>query len=233
MRSAWLTLLLCALGGCGTAAPTTLKRSISSELKRCLALEASRHPKYSLYTKYRGEQQLGVRYDQSKERERHRVFVCGGRLCDRTGALLDAQINLSKHAHRDGKAIFVIDVQGQLWITFDQKYGRVHHSTLLAGSPVIAAGEMLIDTGELISVSNESGHYRPPPSSLDVADRILALMGVDVSLLEHYAVSARHTRAQLRRRALPAPTTAQLREACLLKNPLRKPVSAEVHKRSL
>ena len=121
----------------------------------------------------------------------------------------------------------MIDAQGQLWITFDQKYGRVHHSTLLAGAPVIAAGEMLIDTGELISISNESGHYRPPPSSLDVADRILALMGVDVSLLEHYAVSARHVRAQLRRRALPAPTTAQLRGACLPK----RPIDTEVYKR--
>jgi hypothetical protein len=112
-------------------------------------------------------------------------------LCDAQGARLDPQLGLPKHAHRDGKAIFVIDPQGKLWLTFDHRYGRVHHSSLVAGEPVIAAGEMLLEDGHLLSISNESGHYHPGPESIDVAFTILKLMGVKVSQAERYIIESK------------------------------------------
>jgi hypothetical protein len=48
-------------------------------------------------------------------------------------------------------------------------FGRqntIHHSSFLAGAPVAAAGEIKVVNGRLVSVSNGSGHYRPPPGYL-------------------------------------------------------------------
>ena len=42
----------------------------------------------------------------------------------------------------------------------------IHHSSFLAGAPVAAAGEIKVVNGRLVSISNGSGHYRPPPGYL-------------------------------------------------------------------
>ena len=52
------------------------------------------------------------------------------------------------------------------------------HSSLMAGHAVAAAGMMIINRGRLLCVSNESGHYAPPPSSLRAVIERLAEMGV-------------------------------------------------------
>ena len=151
--------------------------------------EAHRHPTYKLRAKYLGEEKLGIRYFTNLQRTPHQVYACGKLLCDAQGRQLDPELGRPNHGSRNGKAIFVIDPQGRIWLTFDHKYGRIHHSSLVAGGPVLAAGEMLIDTGQLISISNESGHYHPPPASIDVALTILRLMGIDTSQTQRYAIA--------------------------------------------
>lgn len=54
----------------------------------------------------------------------------------------------------------------------------IHHSSMVAGAPVAAAGTMRIRDGQLLSISNESGHYAPPPSSLQSVLARLGAMGV-------------------------------------------------------
>ena len=56
------------------------------------------------------------------------------------------------------QAIFVMDKRGDLMLTTEHSQGLFHHSSFVAGAPVIAAGEMTIRAGELISLSNHSGH---------------------------------------------------------------------------
>ena len=46
---------------------------------------------------------------------------------------------------RTGKAIYVISLDGLLWVSFDQSYGLIHHSSLLAGAPVLGAGEFVLE----------------------------------------------------------------------------------------
>ena len=52
------------------------------------------------------------------------------------------------------------------------------HSSFVAGQPVSAAGEMTIESGRLLVLSNHSGHYAPPPSCLHYVMAVLSQMGV-------------------------------------------------------
>ena len=53
----------------------------------------------------------------------------------------------------------------------------LHHPSLVACEPVIAAGEMVISEGVLCEISNASGHYRPVPSCLVVTVSMLRARG--------------------------------------------------------
>ena len=52
-----------------------------------------------------------------------------------------------------------------------KKGGRIHHSSLVKGKPVKAAGMLFIQNEangtQRITLNNESGHYKPTPQSLD------------------------------------------------------------------
>ncbi len=53
------------------------------------------------------------------------------------------------------------------------KLCKFHHSTFMAGGNVICAGEWIVKSGELLRISANSGHYRPPLSALIWAVRYL------------------------------------------------------------
>ena len=182
------TAPLSSLNAPARRADTTISSSAQA-LNRALAVEGARHPIYQLRSRYKGEDTIGVHYFGARQRAPHRAHACGDVLCDTQGVPLDPHLELAKHARRNGKAIFVIDPEGKLWVTFDQRYGRVHHSSLVAGGPVLAAGELLLEAGHLLSISNESGHYHPPPESIDVALVILNLMGIDTSQAKRYVIA--------------------------------------------
>ena len=75
-------------------------------------------------------------------------------------------------------AIFVLDAQGSVMLTVEHLTRPFHHSSFVAGAPVAAAGEMTVDDGWLIAITNESGHYAPPPSCLRVVFERLHALGV-------------------------------------------------------
>jgi len=60
----------------------------------------------------------------------------------------------------------------------DVDIDQVRHSSLVGGRAVAAAGMMTVHEGRLLSISNESGHYAPPPSCLRSVLAELALLGV-------------------------------------------------------
>ena len=51
---------------------------------------------------------------------------------------------------------------------------RYNHSSFCAGREVICAGLIRINKGDITYISNESGHYTPPPTQLANAIQILA-----------------------------------------------------------
>jgi hypothetical protein len=53
------------------------------------------------------------------------------------------------------------------------KMDRFHHSSFTWGGDLIGAGEWIVRKGELVAVSANSGHYRPPTSALQASMRAL------------------------------------------------------------
>lgn len=103
-----------------------------------------------------------VHYMPNWEREECRLFVdAEGRLRsakDRT--LFDTARGVSPWDD-ESHAIFVMDGSGNLYATLDFPIGRVHHSSLLAGAPVVGAGEIKVRAGRLLAMNRQSGHYQP------------------------------------------------------------------------
>ena len=144
------------VGGLGIPAP----------LKRDVPL-----PTKDLLPAFRGENIPGnrnspfhpdvVEYFSSEQREAHRLFVRDGRLYGAADAKPFDTSEAKTHWSGYGRAIFVMDRDGNLYASLEQDVGRVHHSSLLAGDSVAGAGEIEVRDGTLTLMSRKSGHYRP------------------------------------------------------------------------
>ncbi|KAJ7904813.1 hypothetical protein B0H13DRAFT_2334585 [Mycena leptocephala] len=58
-------------------------------------------------------------------------------------------------------AIFVVGLDGQLYVSLQHKVYMFHHSSILAGADVLSAGELKVNSGKITYASNWSGHYKP------------------------------------------------------------------------
>ncbi len=178
-------LLLCLALGCSSPAPPA-PECPEPEPQTCPEpawvppppLAAAKHDTTPLLERYVGEQDGDdpVRYFGPVEREAARVLVRDGKLVSRAGAPLDAK-----------EALFVMDAAGNFYATPGLELGRVHHSSLLAGAPVAAAGTLDVATGTLLLVTNHSGHYRPDEGTLDAAIGALRAAGADLSKAKRQA----------------------------------------------
>lgn len=65
----------------------------------------------------------------------------------------------------DGWAIFVATYDGKLY-AHSHFEGKFHHSTFLGGQPVLAAGEIVVDNGEIVLINAKSGHYTPTVANM-------------------------------------------------------------------
>ncbi|MBI3271796.1 MAG: hypothetical protein HYZ53_22585 [Planctomycetes bacterium] len=116
------------------------------------------------------------------ELARRRVTVKDGKLLDANGNPLDTQAAETAHNPGSGRAIFVVDRHGNLFVELEQKVGEFHHSSFLGpGEEVAAAGEIEVVDGKLVKISNESGHFKPTGEFVDQAVTQLEAQGVDVS----------------------------------------------------
>jgi hypothetical protein len=79
-----------------------------------------------------------------------------------------------------GFAIWVCSPDRRFY-TASHDVSTFHHSSFLAGMPVLGAGEWSIDRGRLIAISNKSGHYRPGFEEMFRAMLRLKVNGVDMS----------------------------------------------------
>jgi hypothetical protein len=120
-----------------------------------------------------------VHYMTPEEREAHRLFVDadGNLRSARDGSLYDTSTG-STHWSGEGRAIFVMDGSGNLYATLDQDPGRIHHSSLLGGEPVVGAGEIEVRDGKLVAMTDQSGHYTPAAEQNDRALQSLRDQGL-------------------------------------------------------
>ena len=103
----------------------------------------------------------------------------------------------STHFSGPGTAIFVISPEKILYAG-SHEVGRFHHSSFLAGSAVLAAGEIRTNSqGEITWFSNKSGHYRPEKKQVINALEFFKSKGVDLSQVIFYNMQTyRSTNAQ-------------------------------------
>jgi uncharacterized protein YukE len=101
-----------------------------------------------------------VKYLDDAGRESYRVIPKDGKLVDVNGNPFDTTAGVT-HWSGDGRAIYVMDEQGNIYASNYQEVGAFHHSSLLGGRPVSAAGELEVRNGEVVRLTDQSGHYRP------------------------------------------------------------------------
>ena len=75
-------------------------------------------------------------------------------------------------------AIFAADTNWNLYASNQSKLYLLHHSSLMAGQPVVAAGELQVAAGVITTITNCSGHYLPDGKlTKDVITKVLAAKG--------------------------------------------------------
>lgn len=113
-----------------------------------------------------------TKYLNDWERDALEVFVDDqGLLVNAEGVLINTCFQTAKlrcHAN-----IFVMDADGRIFMMKEVGHRegelREHHSSFLAGAPVAAAGGMKVHLGRLVTIDNDSGHYKTPAAYLDQA----------------------------------------------------------------
>lgn len=134
----------------------------------------SPEPLYQLQPQYFAEERDGafVWLSGPEQRAAYLLHVHRARLCDAEGRVLAPSQPTS--------FIFVIDGHGDLLAARkpETEPACLRHSSLVAGAAVAAAGEMVVHAGALLSISNWSGHYAPPPSTLGLVLNRLARLGM-------------------------------------------------------
>ena len=74
-------------------------------------------------------------------------------------------------------AMFVMDAHGDFYASNFQEVRVFHHSSLVAGGEVAAAGELEVINGKLEFINDRSGHYRGTPEFTEQAlDRLRQLL---------------------------------------------------------
>jgi hypothetical protein len=123
--------------------------------------------------------QSTVRYLSDSELAKFKVSITSdGKLLDANGAPLDTT-NASNFTGQS-KAIYVVDKDGNVFVSLEQRVGEFHHSSLGQGLPVAGAGEMQVKDGILQYLNRQSGHYKPTAAQLDQVVRYFQAKGVSL-----------------------------------------------------
>jgi hypothetical protein len=98
-----------------------------------------------------------IRYFSEQERKQAQVYITkDGYLAGANGSVLTGSAYT-----------FVVDSKGR-FIAVPSEPGRIHHSTLSGGEPVLMAGEFSMKSdGTLQEITNKSGHFRPDQQSFE------------------------------------------------------------------
>nr|WP_140895995.1 hypothetical protein [Pseudomonas caspiana] len=119
-----------------------------------------------------------VKYLNAQERAAFKVTIKEGKVYDAAGKLFDTRQASTAFAQNKGRAIFVMDAHGSMYISNEQTRGKFHHSSFFGGGAVATAGDVRIENGVMTAISRKSGHYRPTSAQLTQAVNHLKNQGV-------------------------------------------------------
>lgn len=121
-----------------------------------------------------------VEYDKdSVSQAKTNVTISGGTLTRSTGEVVDTKDSVTFQKGL-GWEIFVMGPGGNLHMA-SHKIGKYHHSSLLGGGNVAAAGMMRVSGGTIQELNNHSGHYAPQEQHIRQAVRQLQKQGVSLA----------------------------------------------------
>ena len=90
-----------------------------------------------------------------------------------------------KSHKKQGYAAYTLNSNGEFHLfTHLQMTDHMAHSSMNAGAPVVAAGELKIENGRLAMITTHSGHYQPTIFSVHRLLEHLSHHGVDISETE-------------------------------------------------
>ncbi len=126
-----------------------------------------------------------VSYDETPEsQDKTLVTVSGGALTRSPthdtdpGASVSTGGSVTQHTGK-GWEIFVMSPGGELHMA-SHKIGKYHHSSLLAGVPVAAAGTIKASGGNINILNDKSGHYMPTKANMMQVLHMLKTHGVNL-----------------------------------------------------
>lgn len=130
-----------------------------------------------------------ISYLTTKERGEYRLEISDGKLCQE-GLPFDSS-EMIAHG-KPGYVAFTLNANGELSVfkhnnhIKDEQNRILAHSSMNSGAPVIAAGEMEIRQGQVVSINTYSGHYQPSVYSLSRFVKFLNAKRVDISETKIY-----------------------------------------------
>jgi len=123
----------------------------------------------------------GVKYLDDVDRAEYRITIHDGLVYDDRGQLFDTSHGVSAFGPgHEGRAIFVMDENGNFYASTFQRFQHFHHSSLLAGGEVAGAGELVVRNGRIELLTDQSGHYMPGRSRTQQILEQLASQGIEI-----------------------------------------------------
>jgi len=98
-----------------------------------------------------------VKYCDENERKDYVVTIAAGVVSDASGNKYHTG---TKETHFSGKgwAIYVVGLDNTFYSN-SHLVNVFHHSSFLSGGPVQGAGEIAVNAGKVVAVTNKTGHY--------------------------------------------------------------------------
>lgn len=123
-----------------------------------------------------------VKYCNPTERDGYLVSIKGGIISDASGHPYHTGMKETAFSGQ-GWAIYVIDFDGEFY-SESHKVNEFHHSSFLSGAPVQGAGELAVDRGRLVALTNKTGHYKAGPNELKKTLQLLQRGGVNLATVK-------------------------------------------------
>lgn len=127
-----------------------------------------------------------VQYLDKYQREEKKIHIENGFFFNSLGEKFHTG-GMETNVAGKGWAIYIRSTKNEIY-AYTHQQNVFHHSSFVSGAPVYSAGEIAVDNGRLIGITNKSGHYKPEISHCyNMMDYLLshnvALKGVAVCLV--------------------------------------------------
>jgi hypothetical protein len=120
-----------------------------------------------------------VAYLKESDRENYAIGFSGKKL------IFSAMVKeFASHLESGSQEIIFVLAAQQIFYGGVKSIGEFHHSSFLSGAPVAGAGTFFLENGEIVKVSDHSGHYVPGIKEMIAVLKAMNAQGADLSSIE-------------------------------------------------